>query len=289
MMSHLVSAKWKARSLGNVIPSSRVDCAAPPCRLLLLFTLAIARLIGITNAATTHTIDEVCHDDPAFVDAAGYPCTAWRQYDCTSTTIRHEGVLYRVSDMQSVRRHCPVSCNLCKMVDGGLCADDQGFVDAIGNTCGAWRTYDCSSAARLVIGLVTDDTEKGAAIVRMAGADGIELERRCPVSCGLCRGDMSPAEWIRRRLRTAAWQATVKHGQSAAGFLYKTAAEAIVEATSGTVDEALLNFLSAGGMYEAAGAEHGDAALESYVRAIAVAPNRAVGHVLLGKLMQKQH
>ena len=71
MMSHLVSAKWKARSLGNVIPSSRVDCAAPPsCRLLLLFTLAIARLIGITNAATTHTIDEVCHDDPAFVDAA---------------------------------------------------------------------------------------------------------------------------------------------------------------------------------------------------------------------------
>ena len=79
---------------------------------------AIAALAcGVVAAVATLADDDPrqppCRDDPSFVDVGGFPCSAWRRFDCAADTLAYSDVSYTAGDMRDVRRHCPSSCGLC--------------------------------------------------------------------------------------------------------------------------------------------------------------------------------
>ena len=79
---------------------------------------AIAALAcGVIAAVATLADDDPrqppCRDDPSFVDVGGFPCSAWRRFDCAVDTLAYSDGSYTAEGMRDVRQHCPVSCGLC--------------------------------------------------------------------------------------------------------------------------------------------------------------------------------
>ena len=58
------------------------------------------------------------NNDRLFIDAAGFPCTAWRDFNCSVDTANFAGGTYNPRDMRDVRDRCPAACRLCRWVSG---------------------------------------------------------------------------------------------------------------------------------------------------------------------------
>ena len=67
-----------------------------------------------------------CQDNPDFVDALSYNCTAWLDYSCSS---QENTSAYTAHEVRDVRRNCPVTCGTWTP-PGFLCCPN--FVAAVG-------------------------------------------------------------------------------------------------------------------------------------------------------------
>ena len=74
--------------------------------------LAISAIAENAAGSTQDASTAQCRDDDSFLDAGGYPCHAWRRFDC-SFSWDYGGFHYGGAAMKEIRQHCPASCGLC--------------------------------------------------------------------------------------------------------------------------------------------------------------------------------
>ena len=75
--------------------------------------IACGALAAVATLADDDPRQPPCRDDPSFVDVGGFPCSAWRRFDCAADTLAYSDVSYTAGDMRDVRRHCRASCGRC--------------------------------------------------------------------------------------------------------------------------------------------------------------------------------
>mmetsp|Transcript_167195 Transcript_167195/g.537041 ORF Transcript_167195/g.537041 Transcript_167195/m.537041 type:complete len:584 (-) Transcript_167195:26-1777(-) len=110
-----------------------------------------------------------CCDISEFVSPGGEMCQDWAGLDCASAG----SYGYSHIEIAWLLGNCSATCKLCTDCEpsNAACCDNLAFLDATGDACKLWQTFDCNSAAS-ALGYTLEQQD--------------DLLRNCPLSCAAC-------------------------------------------------------------------------------------------------------